>query len=159
MRTLDDSTATLTPLEKRVINGLQAGFPVCARPFAEAAKQIGTDEQTLIDTIEGLMNRNIATRFGPLFDIEKIGGIFCLCVISTPPDDWQETADYLNGLPEVAHNYLRDHEFNLWFVLATETEEQLAEILSTIENQTGFPVLALPKEKEYFIGLKFELQS
>jgi hypothetical protein len=61
-------------------------------------------------------------------------------------------------MPEVAHNYLRRHEYNLWFVLATETAEQIAAAVSQIEQETGYPVLLLPKEKEYFIGLNLQVQ-
>ena len=158
MDELNNEVAELSDLEKRVVNALQGGFPVCVRPFAKAASRIGIDEQLLIDVIENLQERNIITRFGPLFDVQKMGGDFCLCAISTPPDRWQETADQLNALPEVAHNYLRRHEYNLWFVLATETAEQITEAITQIEQVTGYPVLRLPKEKEYFIGLHLRVQ-
>ncbi|MDK1023725.1 MAG: Lrp/AsnC family transcriptional regulator [Gammaproteobacteria bacterium] len=154
---LDQEVAELTDLERRVINGLQGGFPVCKHPFAVAAIQFGIDAQTLVDVIQGLQERNVITRFGPLFDIQKAGGDFCLCAISTPADAWQETADTLNAMPEVAHNYLRDHAYNLWFVLATETAAQIDASIAHIEASTGYPVLALPKEKEYFIGLYLEV--
>jgi DNA-binding Lrp family transcriptional regulator len=158
MHELNKKTAELTGQEKLVINSLQGGFPVCARPFAKVASQIGMDEQSLIGIITSLKERNIISRFGPLFDIQKIGGNFCLCAISTPPDAWEETAEQLNEMPEVAHNYLRSHEYNLWFVLAIETAEQLADTVAKIEQETGYPVLALPKEKEYFVGLTFDVQ-
>jgi len=158
MQEANNKTTELSDLEKKVINDLQGGFPVCTHPFAEAASRIGIDEKLLIDVIDSLQKRNIITRFGPLFDIQKIGGNFCLCAISTPPDTWEKTAEQINALPEVAHNYLRKHEYNLWFVLATETEEQLADTISQIEQETGYPVLALPKEKEYFVGLNFKVQ-
>ncbi len=157
MQELNKKTAELTSQEKLVINSLQGGFPVCARPFAKVASQIGMDEQSLIDIITNLKDRNIISRFGPLFDIQKIGGNFCLCAISTPPDAWEAAAEQLNAMPEVAHNYLRNHEYNLWFVLAIETAGQLAETVAKVEQVTGYPVLALPKEKEYFVGLNFEV--
>ena len=157
MQELNEKTAELTSKEKLVINSLQGGFPVCDRPFAKVASQIGMDEQSLIDLITSLKERNIISRFGPLFDIQKIGGNFCLCAIATPPNDWEKTAAQLNAMPEVAHNYLRSHEYNLWFVLAIETAKKLAETVAKIEQVTGYPVLALPKEKEYFVGLNFEV--
>jgi DNA-binding Lrp family transcriptional regulator len=158
MQQPNNEIAELSDLEKQVINSLQGGFPVCVRPFEKAARQIGIDEQALIDVIRNLQERNVITRFGPLFDVQKIGGDFCLCAISTPPGDWEKTASILNAMPEVAHNYLRRHEYNLWFVLATETAEQIAAAVSQIEQETGYPVLLLPKEKEYFIGLNLQVQ-
>ena len=154
---LSDTVVDLTDLEKLVINSLQGSFPVCAHPFAVAAAELDLDEATLIATIEDLQTRGIITRFGPLFDIQKAGGDFCLCAISTPVDQWESTAEHLNAMPEVAHNYLRNHQYNLWFVLATEKEEQIWSTIKQIEQDTGYPVLALPKEQEYFIGLHLEV--
>ncbi len=146
-----------TETEKKVINQLQGGFPVCERPFLQAASELEMSEKALMQTIEDLLDRNIISRFGPLFDIEKTGGAFCLCAISTPENDWQPTADILNALPEVAHNYLRSHHYNLWFVLATETDELMQQTIKNIEILTGYDVLALPKEKEFYIGLHLEI--
>ena len=155
--TLNQDTERLSDLERAVINNLQGGFPVCERPFAVAAAELGIDEQTLLTVIESLKTRNVITRFGPLFDIQKSGGAFCLCAISTPADRWQISAEILNAMPEVAHNYLRNHIYNLWFVLATETAEEIDAAVTRIEAQTGFEVLVLPKEREYFIGLHLEV--
>ncbi len=146
-----------TELEKKIINQLQGGFPISERPFADAAKSLDISEQQLMETIQDLLDRKVISRFGPLFDIEKSGGAFCLCAVSTEKDQWQETAQILNELPEVAHNYLRTHKYNLWFVLATETKELMSSIIKRIEELTQLPVLALPKEKEFFIGLHLEI--
>ena len=146
-----------TRLEKKVINQLQGNFPICERPFAKAAAQLKITEQQLMDCVQDLLERNIISRFGPLFDIEKSGGAFCLCAISTEKDNWEKTAEQLNELPEVAHNYLRNHDYNLWFVLATESKQRMQTTIKQIEELTGFSVLALPKEKEFFIGLQLEV--
>lgn len=146
-----------TPLEKKIINQLQGGFPICERPFKEAAQKLGITEQQLMESIEDLLDRKIISRFGPLFDIEKTGGAFCLCAVSTEKDDWKQTAEQLNSLPEVAHNYLRNHDYNLWFVLATESKQLMQSTIKHIEELTKLKVLALPKEKEFFIGLHLEV--
>jgi hypothetical protein len=66
-------------------------------------------------------------------------------------------ATQVNAFDEVAHNYERDHEFNMWFVLATETAERIDEVLSEIERNTGYPVYNMPKIEEFYIGLKLEV--
>lgn len=66
-------------------------------------------------------------------------------------------ADQVNAFPEVAHNYQRDHEMNMWFVLATETLQRLNEILEQIEQLTGLPVFNLPKQEEFYVGLHFQV--
>jgi hypothetical protein len=63
----------------------------------------------------------------------------------------------VNALPEVAHNYAREHPLNLWFVLATETPEATADAVAAIEARTGLPVLTFPKEREYFVGLDLKV--
>lgn len=160
--TLNEEVATLTELERKVLNHLQGGFPVCQHPFAVAAGQLNIDEKNLIEIVKSLDERHIITRFGPLFDIQKAGGNFCLCAIAAPVDSWQLTADQLNALPEVAHNYLRRNldgssKYNLWFVLATQSQQELNDVINRIAEITGFSVLVLPKEKEYFIGLHLEI--
>ena len=60
------------------------------------------------------------------------------------------------AFPEVAHNYARSHELNMWFVIATETPEQIQQTISAIEQQTGLTVYNMPKNKEYFVNLKLE---
>ncbi|MES0326853.1 MAG: Lrp/AsnC family transcriptional regulator, partial [Gammaproteobacteria bacterium] len=62
----------------------------------------------------------------------------------------------VNAFPEVAHNYQRDHEMNMWFVLATETQQELNNTLNAIEDTTGIPVYNMPKQKEFFVGLHFK---
>jgi hypothetical protein len=65
-------------------------------------------------------------------------------------------AEIVNGFPEVAHNYAREHEFNMWFVLATETPARINEVIGEIEKATGYTVYNMPKLEEFFVGLRFE---
>ena len=141
-------------LDRRIVNQLQGGFPLCERPFAEAARALGTDEDTLLARLRGLIEANTLTRFGPLYDAERLGGAFSLCAMRVPPEDFERVANLVNGHPEVAHNYEREHRLNLWFVLALASPSDKEEILKTIARETGYPVLDLPREEEYFIELR-----
>ena len=71
-----------------------------------------------------------------------------------PPQDFERVAGMVNAMPEVAHNYQRNHALNMWFVLATETLQQQHEAIARIERETGYPVFNLPKITEYFVELK-----
>jgi len=95
------------------------------------------------------------TRFGPMFDIERLGGAFTLAALAVPEERFDEVAEQLHDLPEVAHNYRREHAWNMWFVLACATEHDLTEALNHIETLTGLPLLNLPKEETYHVGLYF----
>jgi len=142
-------------LDRAIVNGLQGGFPLCARPFAAAAAALGTDEETLIRRIAALLENGTLSRFGPMFDVERLGGAFTLCALRVPPADFERVAAQVNAHPEVAHNYEREHAFNMWFVLATRTHADIARVVDGIESETGLAVYEFPREAEYFIDLRF----
>lgn len=140
--------------DRRIVNGLQGGFPLCERPFAEAAQRLGMAEESLLSRLKALLERKDLTRFGPLFDAEKLGGAFSLCAMSVPARDFERVVALVNAHPEVAHNYERQHRYNMWFVLAAEDPRRLPEVISRIEAETGYPVLDLPREEEFFVEMR-----
>ncbi|MES9858531.1 MAG: Lrp/AsnC family transcriptional regulator [Sedimenticola sp.] len=144
-------------LDRTIINNLQGGFPISDRPYLQAAKKLGIEESELIQRLEYMLEKKQLSRFGPLYNAERLGGGLSLCAMSIPADAFERVAGQVNGFPEVAHNYARDHTFNMWFVLATERAERIDKVLSEIEKITGYPVYNMPKEREFFIGLKFEV--
>ena len=141
-------------LDRVIINRLQGGFPLCTRPFAAAAAELGIDEATLMARIEALLGDGTLTRFGPLFDAERLGGAFTLCALRVPEADFERVAAQVNAHPEVAHNYERAHEFNMWFVLGTRAPADIARVIAAIEAETGLAVFEFPREAEYFIELR-----
>ncbi|MDH5488505.1 MAG: AsnC family transcriptional regulator [Rhodospirillaceae bacterium] len=143
--------------DKDIINALQGGFPVCERPYLEAAKKLGLSEDDLIKRIEALLNSGALSRFGPLINAERMGGGLTLAALAVNEDDFDRVAELVNAHPQVAHNYEREHEYNMWFVIATETPEQVEQIIKKIELETGLQVLNVPKLEEFFIGLRFDL--
>lgn len=141
-------------LDRAIINQLQGGFPLVARPWAKAAETLGTDELTLLARVAHLLDEGTLTRFGPMYDVEKLGGAFSLCAMSVPEGDFERVAALVNAHPEVAHNYAREHRLNMWFVLATGTRADIPRVLDTIRAETGLEVLDFPREAEYFIELR-----
>jgi DNA-binding Lrp family transcriptional regulator len=92
-----------------------------------------------------------------LFQIERVGGRFVLAAMQVPEDRFDAVASQVNAMPEVAHNYRRDHRLNMWFVVAAESEAMADQALSRIESVTQLPVLAFPKEREFFVELRLPL--
>ncbi len=144
-------------LDRRIINELQVDFPVCERPFKAAAERLGTTESELITRLRCMLDDGLLTRFGPLFHAERMGGALSLCAMQVPVEHFDQVAAQVNAFPEVAHNYQRDHEMNMWFVLATETPEGLEATIREIESETGLPVFNLPKQEEFFVNLHFQV--
>ena len=143
----------LDSLDRRIINTLQDGFPVSERPYAEVARQLGTDEDTLLGRLRRLLDERILTRFGPMYQAERLGGAFSLVAMKVPPEDFERVTEIVNGFTEVAHNYQREHAFNMWFVLATETLEAIGDALRRIEQASGYPCYNMPKLEEYYVRL------
>jgi DNA-binding Lrp family transcriptional regulator len=141
---------------RNIINTLQHGFPVCARPYQQVATQLGVTEQDLLQRLQALLTDGTLSRFGPLYHAELMGGALTLAAVKVPEQRFEEVTDIINAFPEVAHNYARNHELNMWFVIATETPEQLQNTIDAIEQQTGLTVFNMPKINEYFVGLKLE---
>lgn len=143
-------------IDRRIINALQSGFPVSERPYLEAAQALGLSETELLARLEKLLQDQTLSRFGPLYDAEAMGGALTLAAIQVPDKRFDEVTEIVNAFPEVAHNYARSHALNMWFVLATETHDQLRQTLEEIERRTGLTVYNMPKITEYFVGLKLE---
>jgi DNA-binding Lrp family transcriptional regulator len=141
-------------IDRRIINALQGGFPLCERPFAEAAAALDLTEPELISRIRALLGQRILTRFGPMYDAERLGGAFSLCAMSVPAEDFERVTALVNAHPEVAHNYERSHRYNLWFVLAVDSAAAIRRTIEAIERETGYPVIDLPREEEYFVELQ-----
>ena len=144
----------LDPVDRRIVNVLQGGFPLTDEPFRAIAGTLGIDEAELIARLGRMLDEKVLTRFGPMFQVERIGGAFLLAALAVPEGDFERVAEQVNALPEVAHNYRREHRLNMWFVLATETPAQIDAAIARIERATRLRVFAFPKEREYFVEMK-----
>lgn len=146
----------MDPLDRRIVNSLQGGFPVGERPYAAAAASLGIEENELICRLSRLLESGVLSRFGPLYDAEKLGGAVTLAAMAVPQERFDEVAAIVNAFPQVAHNYERAHRFNMWFVVAAESSAQVAEAIAGIESASGIAVLNMPKLDEYFLELRLD---
>lgn len=149
----------LSDFDIYLIDYLHGGFPLDEQPYETVGRHFGVSEQVIIDTLQRLLNDGYLTRFGPLFQIEKAGGQFVLAAVTVPEERFDEVTEYLNGLPQVAHNYRREHRLNMWFVVATESQAAAQQTIDAIEAHTHLKVYAFPKEKEFFVELRLPLKT
>jgi|SaaInlStandDraft_6_1057023.scaffolds.fasta_scaffold22618_3 siroheme decarboxylase len=147
----------LDDADRAIINALQGDFPVCDNPWAEVAKALNLEEADIPLRIEKLLSEGVLSRFGPLYHAEQMGGELTLAAMGVPDDRFDDVAELVNAHEEVAHNYERDNDWNMWFVIATDRPGRIAEVISEIENETGLPVHNMPKTEEFFVGLRFEV--
>jgi DNA-binding Lrp family transcriptional regulator len=142
-------------IDRLLVDALQEGMPVCAHPFRPVAARAGLTEEEVVARIQCLLQNGSLSRFGPMFNVEAFGGAYVLAAMQVSVADLEAIVEQLNGYPEVAHNYLREHRFNVWFVVAAPTPAQAEVVLGDIEQRTGLPVCRLPKVREYFVGARF----
>ena len=142
--------------DRRIVNALQEGFPLAERPFAVAAGELGLDEGELLARVRRLREEGWLTRFGPMFDADRLGGATALAAMAVPAEDFERVAALVNAYPEVAHNYERQHALNMWFVIASERPEQIDAVVAAIERESGLRVYAMPKEHEFFVEARFD---
>ncbi len=149
----------LDAVDRQIIAKMQGEFPLCERPYAAVAEVLGIPEGDLLSRLQRLLDTRVLTRFGPMMQVERMGGAFVLAALAVPEARYDAVATLVNALPQVAHNYRREHAFNMWFVLATETPAGIAEAIARIEGDTGLKVRAFPKEREYFVEMKLAVRQ
>lgn len=145
-----------SPLEQRLLNEFQRGIPLTPAPFADIAQQLGVYETTVLETFRRLQTEGIVSRVGAVFHPNRVGAS-TLAAMAVPEHRLEAVAEKVSAFVEVNHNYEREHDYNLWFVVVAEDEARLAAVLQEIEAQCGYPVLNLPLEREFFIDLGFDL--
>jgi len=148
----------MNEIEKRLLNIIQSDFPVTSKPYESLAKQLGLPEADVTKIIDDLEKRQIIRRVGAIFDLQKLGYKSTLCAMKVSPEFLEETAGIVNSYSGVTHNYGREHEFNLWFTLIAENEEQIIETIDDIKAKTGVnEILNLPAVNLFKINVDFRL--
>ncbi len=146
----------LNELETELVNGWQKGFPLKPRPFALIAEQLAITEKDVIAMLGDLNERGVLTRIGAIVRPNTVGAS-SLVAMRIPPAELEGVAEVINWEPSVNHNYERENELNLWFVVTAGDEEELDIVLERIERNTGYDTVKLPLEKAYHIDLGFSI--
>jgi len=107
-----------------------------------------------VGRIGALLDAGIVRRFGPVLNPPVIGSS-TLAAVQAPADRFDEIAEVINAHPQVNHNYARDHEWNMWFVVTGADRATRDRILDEIAAETGCEVLNLPMLTDYYIDLEF----
>jgi len=147
----------LDEVDRRILNRTQQDLPLVLEPFAAVAAELAIEEAELLARLATMKDRGDVSRVGPMYRVDAFGGGLALMALAVPAARFDEVAEMLNAMPEVAHNYEREHELNMWFVVAAETPTELAAAVAAIESATRLKVHAFPKEREYFLELKLDV--
>jgi DNA-binding Lrp family transcriptional regulator len=144
----------LDDVDAALVDGYQSGFPVERRPFRAVGAALGVSEDEALARVERLREAGVFRRFGAVLNPPVIGSS-ALAAVRAPEDRFEAVADAINGYRQVNHNYRRDHEWNVWFVVTAGSRERRDDILAEIGDRTGLDVLVLPMLTDYYIDLEF----
>jgi DNA-binding Lrp family transcriptional regulator len=150
----EDWQAGLDAVDARLLDEYQSGIPIEERPFRAVGETLGASEQEVLARIERLRDRGIVRRFGAVLNPPVIGSS-TLAALNAPEDRFAEIAEIVNGYRQVNHNYRRDHDWNVWFVVTAGSRATRDRVLDEIEARTGCAVLRLPMLTDYYIDLEF----
>ncbi|TYL36800.1 Lrp/AsnC family transcriptional regulator [Natronococcus pandeyae] len=150
----EDWREAIDDVDAAIIDGYQSGVPIEERPFRRVGDALGIDESEVLERVVRLYDDGIVRRFGPVLNPPVIGSS-TLAAVQAPADRFDEVASIINEYRQVNHNYARDHEWNMWFVVTAGSRETRDEILDEIERRTGCEVLVLPMLTDYYIDLEF----
>lgn len=146
-----------TSLRQRLLNEFQRDFPLTPMAYADLADRLGVSEAEVLASLRALTEDQTISRVGAVIPPNVVGASL-LGAMSIPADQLEEVAEWMSTLPEVNHNYAREHRLNLWFVLTAPDAEHLERVLRRIEVHTGLAVLRLPLLEEFHIDLGFPLE-
>jgi DNA-binding Lrp family transcriptional regulator len=142
--------------ERRLLDDFQRDFPLHTRPFAALAARLGISEAEVMERLCRLQAQGAISRIGAVLAPHRAGWS-TLAAMAVPADELAEVAELVSSYPEVNHNYEREHELNLWFVVAAASRERVEQVLQEIETRTECPVLDLPLLEAYRLDLGFAL--
>ncbi|MBW2599075.1 MAG: AsnC family transcriptional regulator [Deltaproteobacteria bacterium] len=145
-------------LDREILNIIQDGFPLDARPFRTLGARVGIDEDDTLKRIGRLKNEGIIRRIGAVFDTGNLGFTSTLCAAKVPADRLEKFVDIVNSYRGVTHNYLRDYEYNVWFTFIAPTENEIEKSLSDISRETGISnIINMPVKRRLKIDARFRL--
>jgi DNA-binding Lrp family transcriptional regulator len=152
----------LDELDKRLLNLMQGSFPIAARPYAQVAEAAAISEQETLARVQHLLNERIIRQVTPIFDTRALGYSSMLVAAKVDPENPWRAANIINAHPGVSHNYLRNHEFNIWFTIATEPDSPLGlqgtlEVLGRIAGAES--IRQLPTLKLFKIRMDLEMEG
>ncbi len=145
--------------DRKILDVIQSRFPISARPYADVGAEVGLTEAEVLARVRALKQKGVIRRIGGNFQSDRLGWQSTLCAARVPEDQIESFVAVVNKLPNVTHNYLRAHPYNVWFTYVGPSMEHVREALAGIKRDTGISVLNLPAEKLYKIKVDFAMEN
>jgi siroheme decarboxylase len=152
----------LDDLDRKLLNLMQGSFPIEPRPYARVAELAGVTEADAMRRVKELIDDRIIRQVTPIFDTRALGYSSMLVAAKVDPENPHRAAKLINAHPGVSHNYLRNHDFNIWFTIATEPDSRLGleRTLEVLAEEAGAEsVRQLPTLKMFKIRMDLEMEG
>lgn len=140
----------------QLLDRFQKGLPLCAKPYAAMADELGVSEAEVLACLAGLADSGVLSRIGPVFEHRRAGAS-TLAALTIAPAELDQVAALVSAHPAVNHNYAREHRYNLWFVVTGCDRAAIDRALADIAALAGQTPLDLPMLESFHIDLAFAL--
>jgi len=154
------TASKLNEIDKKLLQLAQDQFPITKRPWATLSNKLKITEEEVILRLKKLHKEGIIRKIGPILEARKLS--LCastLIAMKVPEEKMEHVIDIINEYKSVSHNYLREHEYNLWFTITTSSKEELRRTIEEIKRRTRIPdtdVLDLPTSRSFKIDVRFQ---
>lgn len=147
-------------INTQLLDRIQRNFPISSTPYYDIAQELGLTEAEVISRIKQLKEAGYIRRIGGIFDSRRLGYKSTLCAMKVPPERVEEVAEAINQCSGVTHNYLRNHEYNLWFTLIAPSVEEIENTLESLMKECRInDLLNLPSVNMFKINVDFNLKE
>ena len=146
-------------IDRKILGTIQSDFPLSRRPYRDLSDRLGLPEEEIFGRVKRLKKDGIIRRIGGSFDSRSLGFTTTLCAAKVPDNRISLFVEEVNKYPGVTHNYLREHEYNVWFTLVVTDRREMDRLIGEIIQSTGVrEVINLPATKTFKVLVDFELE-
>ncbi len=144
--------------DRAIVNEIQSNFPITQRPYHEIGKLFNLSESEVLERVKRLKGEEVIRRIGGNFNSKRLNFTSTLCTAKVPEDKVDRFVQVVNSYPGVTHNYLRNHDYNVWFTFIAPRMSDIDMALNEISEVTGVgQILNLPAVRLFKIKVDFEV--
>jgi len=145
-------------IDRKILGMIQSEFPLSCRPYRDLSDLLGLSEEEIFGRVKNLKKDGIIRRIGGSFDSRLLGFTTTLCAAKVPEKRIAPFVAEVNKYPGVTHNYLREHDYNIWFTLVVSDQQELDRLIGEIIQSTGVEELInLPATRTFKVSADFEI--
>src|SRR5665648_1038552 len=158
--TMEGRGFSMDSTDRALLNSIQNYFPIAVHPYQILGEAVGTTEEDAFRRVQRLRQDGVIRRLGGVFDSRRLGYYSTLCTAKFPEEKIPTLAKLLEGIPGVTHNYIRNHEYNVWFTLIARSKAVAESTLQTIRDVLGVSgIYSLPATLIFKINVNFDLSD